>query len=924
MPTRPTGRLERLLRYRAVLACAAAAIPAMAAAIAVFEPPRWLAALLVGLPAAIAVASLAVQGWADKENQQRAKEEERQTWRHLLRQWPIERMGQQDPYRIGVYRSRRALRHQGAAARPPYVRREVDGRLEELLVDQRQRFVLVTGADWVGKSRGAFEVGQRGLAEHRVLAPWGRAGLRDIIRPRLAEPVRVPVLLWIEDLSSLGVGGLTPAMLSEWRSGDNDVQVLAMLRKDDFDRLRATRDPHHEELRDVLAAAAQDDSVVTVPATHTPAEREEIGRLYVGEDVEGCLGDHLFRADRVLERFLEAKDDAGDQPGYAIALACSLANLRGLLWVPEALLLRFGRDVLTLLRPGVTVAEHELHDGLRFVLDDHWRYVTPLLHQASTEEAVRFYRARQVILDYVREHAPLPGSAAVMWARVLENVDGWDLLDVGLAAAEQGESEIAWAAWEQALESEITHVAGRAALELAAVLAAAGRNNEAERLLVRALALEDQDVWPRAARRLGELLLKRGNQSAAQATFDLVGRSNHPDERLRALRHLATVHRRRGEPAEARRLLDQVIASGHYDAAPWAYLDLGDLLQAEERSGEAEAAYRAAFESGHQAAAPNAAWALASYHARQGEAREAEKWHREAAAMWGRPTRLADEVELGWLLEQAGRQQEAETMYQRVAKASEATLNATAQSGRSLAAFMATVERGTRLLSHGDPRLAADFFRRANRIEGWPSHKATEKRAHAGLVDALGRVVKAQDPASAPKAAVELGRLHRERGEPEKAKAAFTAALAFDDREYTSIAALELADLAAGNHDHGEQLDLLGQVVELGHRTLAPQAALRLGRLHRQAGDLEAAARALVRARRSGDPETIRAATEELGAVRAEQGGGWAASDSPYLDGLIGYGLQGPEHPVGEIYGGAAHPRGDDGGSSPAGGRAGR
>jgi hypothetical protein len=63
---------------------------------------------------------------------------------------------------------------------------------------------VVTGADWVGKSRVAFEVAQSRLPAHRVLAPWSRVAIRDLLRPRLADPISGPAIIWIEDLNSFG------------------------------------------------------------------------------------------------------------------------------------------------------------------------------------------------------------------------------------------------------------------------------------------------------------------------------------------------------------------------------------------------------------------------------------------------------------------------------------------------------------------------------------------------------------------------------------------------------------------------------------------------------------------------------------------------------------------------------------------------
>jgi hypothetical protein len=99
-------------------------------------------------------------------------------------------------------------------------------------------------------------------------------------------------------------------MLSEWGSGSNDIKVIATVQKRDLDRLRASRGVHHEQLRDVLAVAVQHDAVVTVPNVHTGEEWERIRRLYPDEEVEGCLGDHLFRADKILERFCDARGTA--------------------------------------------------------------------------------------------------------------------------------------------------------------------------------------------------------------------------------------------------------------------------------------------------------------------------------------------------------------------------------------------------------------------------------------------------------------------------------------------------------------------------------------------------------------------------------------------------------------------------------------
>ena len=712
----------------------------------------------------------------------------------------------------------------------------------------------------------------------RLIACWRRgAGWPSGICCGRGWPIRSMALRssGIEDLNSFGVGGLTSSMLSEWGSGSNDVTVIATVRKRDLDRLRASRDVHHEQLRDLLAVAVQHDAVLTVPNVHTRDEWERIRRLYPDEEVEGCLGDHLFRADKLLERFCDARDDANGQPGYAVTLACALLNLKGLHWVPRELLLQFGREVLGLLRSQDEPAgESEARGGLRFALDERWDYARPLLHEASTPGAAGPYRARQVIVDYVREHEPLPGSTTVTWARIVDQVDAWDLLDVAVAAVDQRNAEIARAAWGRALRSQAAPVAGWAAIELASIASREGDDEEAERLLRRALEVDDPDVRPRAARMLGELLIRRGNQSAAQSALELAGQFGHPDEQFRALLWLGTLHLRREALTEAERLLKLVVDSRHYDAAPQANVSLGDLLRRAGRVEDAEAAYRAALDSGHPKAAPDAAWRFAQIAAGQGKLDEADDWHRQAVAMSGDELRLVDEVELGRQFEGAGHHARAATLYRRVQEAPDAMLRTTARSGQSLAALMATVEYSWRLRGR-NPWLAAKLLDDARRRDGWPVHPPTAERLHQELAKALEAVIRGKDSARIPEAAVMLGSLYRERGADRQAIEAFRVALPSTvrplvDREHTSLAALAIADLAIERGDWGEAEDMLELVVELRHEDCAPEAALRLGRRYIQTGRFPDARRVLRQVARYGNPEALRGATEELRGIEGK------------------------------------------------------
>jgi tetratricopeptide (TPR) repeat protein len=313
---------------------------------------------------------------------------------------------------------------------------------------------------------------------------------------------------------------------------------------------------------------------------------------------------------------------------------------------------------------------------------------------------------------------------------------------------------------------------------------------------------------------LGELLIRNGNQPAAQSALELASRYGHPDEELRALLWLAMLHLERDAMTEAERLLELVVDSGHYDAAPQANVYLGDLLRRAGRVDDAEAAYRAALDSGHPKAATDAAWRFAQLAAGQSKIDEADDWHRQAVARSGDELRLVDEVELGRQFEGAGRHARAETLYRRIQETPDASLRATAQSGQSLAALMATVEYAT------------------------PGRQPSSSTTRGGVM--AGRSI-------GPR-----------RNDSTRSSSRHST------RSSEGRTALAIADLAIARGDWGEAEEKLELVVELRHEEYAPEAALRLGRRYIQTGRFPDARRVLRQVARYKDPEALREAAEEL------------------------------------------------------------
>ncbi|WUH89379.1 hypothetical protein OG900_03935 [Streptomyces sp. NBC_00433] len=86
--------------------------------------------------------------------------------------------GDTDPLALGVHRARRG--GDGGAALPPYVRRDVDGRVRDALRTAAAAggMVLLTGDSTAGKSRTALEAVRAVLPGHLLPAPPRAEGER--------------------------------------------------------------------------------------------------------------------------------------------------------------------------------------------------------------------------------------------------------------------------------------------------------------------------------------------------------------------------------------------------------------------------------------------------------------------------------------------------------------------------------------------------------------------------------------------------------------------------------------------------------------------------------------------------------------------------------------------------------------------------
>ncbi|MGH8898538.1 MAG: hypothetical protein ACRDZ4_16345 [Egibacteraceae bacterium] len=204
-------RIERLLETREVLLVAPTIAAAMAGVAALFAPPRWLSAVLIGLPALVTVASLVVQQRIRHQEGLAGQAQQDADWvntcKDLLRFWPLPSVEQANPYDLGVKRSAIADRYRQKEERAPYASRAIDDQLITAL--REQPFVLLKGRPRAAKSRTAFEAMTNALPNHLLVVPVNRTSIRKLAAVDPPPHQRRPAVIWFDDLEQyLGAGGL--------------------------------------------------------------------------------------------------------------------------------------------------------------------------------------------------------------------------------------------------------------------------------------------------------------------------------------------------------------------------------------------------------------------------------------------------------------------------------------------------------------------------------------------------------------------------------------------------------------------------------------------------------------------------------------------------------------------------------------------
>jgi hypothetical protein len=341
---------------------------------------------------------------------------------------------------------------------PPYVNRDVDPLLDELL---RQRGVaLVSGASMAGKSRTAFEAVRRVFPASKLIVPAASAkALTSLVwDPPFGQGPDAPVL-WLDELDRfLGDGtGFDEALLDWLERGDGRMVIVGTVNLTRRDDVLGTEGQIGRAARGFLEQAGQ----IMLPAHLSRRERAESERLYPEELFVRGIGEE-FVAASALEREYDAGKIAAPV-GWALVRAAVDWRRTGMLRpVPGADL----RDLCLQYLGAVPPTAVQYAEGFAWAC----RQLAPqiaLLHMVGRRR-LRSFRPFDHIVAYADRHSSGPGRGIPdgSWAFTVAKSSPEEAARVGFTAYSRGNRLAAEAAWSRASASRDQEVAPWAAQQL--------------------------------------------------------------------------------------------------------------------------------------------------------------------------------------------------------------------------------------------------------------------------------------------------------------------------------------------------------------------------------------------------------------------------------------------------------------------------
>jgi tetratricopeptide (TPR) repeat protein len=568
------------------LASLVAALLTIASALtSAFPTPVWLTLTL-----AITLALLtAVLQFRELFQMQRRARKDREGYRKQVREalaigfWPPPRVRDVDPFdaEFGVFASDIADRYRPANERPPYVKRDVDAQLDQALASKQ--LIVVAGPARAGKSRTAFEALSRALGDSQVIvpaSPLGRFGGASGPLNFLASsdpPLElggIQPVLWLDEVDRyLEQGDLNLRILRQLQTTYPGLLAIATIRDRRLRELEASGAIGHD-----LRVLLDHPSSVRIDLEPDLSDHEQVRAMAVYPDLaddpvfRSGVGGFFTATEELIKRYRSAEDNG------PVAFAVVQAAID---WRRAGMERPIGRDELKELsrshlsgiRADLDLTEESFEEALR------WACVpvvssAALLHSVKADGGQAFAVYDDVV-EWVEKHGRRLSSATL--AFILARGALADAFAVGMAAYRLGRREEARRLWRRLAASPLP-AAARASLQLGMLAAEDGDTAGATRAYQEALDSRDQDVAPQAALRLGDLWVSQGARGQALLAWQQALAFDHPDATPLAALRLGDVHERDGRDGDAEAAWKIAVDKySHPEATPRAALHLGRL-----------------------------------------------------------------------------------------------------------------------------------------------------------------------------------------------------------------------------------------------------------------------------------------------------------------------------------------------------------
>ncbi|WP_328436947.1 helix-turn-helix domain-containing protein [Nocardia puris] len=464
----------------------------------------------------------------------------------------------------------------------PYVARDVDTELSRAL--SSDRLVLVVGPSKAGKTRSLFHAVQTHLPEARVVVP-SRNSLTDIAACPQYRELPATVVLWLENLDEflIGTHALTPGLLARLTARPHPTVVVATLRSEVRDRLRALAGGElTQDIRHLLDEAIE---VRLNPTSDNPDEQARAAAAYPELTLDRFgLAEVLAGAPELLRRYHDAR--ASDPLLWTVMrVVIDWARIGHPLPIPEAVLIDLARAAACDLEPHRDIHDNDITTAIasaRTPIPGGGRVPALLAHPDPI--TIRGYRPFDYLVaadDDTRRGRVVPDE---FWRTATSIIIEPDILHyVGLVASHRERKDWAETCWRRAAEA-----GDFAAMNnLGGFFHNRGEIGEAETWFLRGARAEDRISMENLAMFLKTL----GRFDEAEDWFY---RAAHVG--ARNIGYNAAVHmRERGEAAKAEVQFRQAAVMGHCNAM----YELALLCEKRGDTDEAETWFQRAADAEH-------------------------------------------------------------------------------------------------------------------------------------------------------------------------------------------------------------------------------------------------------------------------------------------------------------------------------------